>query len=230
MQQQAQQVQHVFVRSNPSLDLLLQAISKKAKELAEKEQASRDSQATLAEIQAREKVSVTGDLENPSGLHVDPLTNAPIGYDLAQRHPTEDIALYVRETGSLHPHFVIIGGGVLIASDDPVGDFELIRQLKPEYVHKYINGQMGLPKSDDLPKRYIGVYRNITTGDGDEKCLLWAIFNTDALIQSHRARNPGYTDQEILVKVKDSVIKDYDGVVTGDTREELPSEMPYIFQ
>lgn len=229
MQQQAQQVRHVFI-GNAHLGGFAQAVRKLAEELAEKEQASRDPQATLAEIQARETESVTGDLENPSDSHADPLTNAPIGYDLAQRHPTEDIALYVRETGSLHPHFVIIGGGVLIASDDPVGDFELIRQLKPEFVHKFVSGQMGLPKSDDLPKRYIGVYRNITTGDGDQKCLLWAIFNTDALIQSHRARNPGYTDQEILVKVKDSVIKDYDGVVTGDTREELPSEMPYIFQ
>lgn len=221
MQPQAHQRQAIFINSAPLMAGILQAIA---------EQAGQDeSQAKPVQIKSFDESSVTGDLENPSETHADPLTNAPIGYDLAQRHPTEDIALYVRESRSSKPHFVIVGGGVLIGSEDPVDDFELIRRLKPEYVHKYLNGQMGLPKSDDLPKRYIGVYRNITDGDGETRQILWSIHNTDALMLVWQKRFVGLDGQQVLQKIRDSFVEAYDGILTADTREEFPNEMPNIF-
>lgn len=209
---------HVVVNNGSLLSGLLEAIQ----EQAQKSPAESD------DLHLQPDTSVTTDLHDASGLHVDPLTSAPNGYNLVERHPTEDIALYARET-RLDVHHLIVGGGIVIGSDDPTADFQLIKRLKPEFVHQYITGQMGLPSSGHEPKRYIGVYKTITTVEGTTLALLWAIYNTDALLQARRMRSPGVNDQELLKSISENLIEMYDGVLSAETREELPNEMPNVF-
>lgn len=132
------------------------------------------------EIDSKPETSVTDDLQDASGLHVDTLTNAPIGYDIVERHPTEDFALYARQMGTGGVEYAIIIGGMLVASDNPVADFNTMRHFNQDQLVERLNKiKNNEPiEAPDTKKRFVGVYRKLAYPGEEEKLHLWAIYNT----------------------------------------------------
>lgn len=145
--------------------------------------------------------------DNAPENKVEPLTNAPVGYVLLERHPTMNIALYEHRTEA-HALTLIDGVVASLPNMSPEELFDLVTEAgSQEELEAKLNAIQEKLESEEF--QFLGGYR--LTDDGEY--VLWAIYD---LHQAKEALGDNY-----LTWFK-GVCEFHDEIALSDDQEDIP--------